>query len=437
LQAWFQEVKMDPVSGTSMFSSWFSGLPPVAFFLMVLCAFGLGFLMRRLANANHLARANALEQDLKNSEKRIASLKQGKNDLVSVMETLKRQNREFGAFISMIPDSVERLNTCEKLDDILLNLVHITEKLLQTREVSVFVREKDLLVMKAASDLPPVSSPPMSIRMGEGKIGWVAQKGISMTDRDLQQESTLVKISLLKTDSDLATKICSPIVYNGTLLGVLNIGNLPGEMDQGLRVARMITSLGSIAMGNILLKEEVRSGSEKDGLTGLYSLQYFLNELRKELSKARRYKRPVSVCHFNMDSFQKYNEINGYLAGDEALRMVGKILKDHIREQDIAARYGGKEFVLFCPETRREDAVFLSDKLREIICNASFPQKDRMSGGKLTVSGGVAGYPEDGADEAELIASAVQATQKSINGGRNRISQAGAGKESGKFTIQQ
>ncbi len=413
---------MDPVSETSMFSSWFSGLPPAAFFLVILCAFGFGFFMRRLANANNLARVNALEKDLENSEKRIASLKQGKKSTESALESLKIENRQIHAFLSLLPDAVERLNTSEKLDHILQNMVHITEKLLQTRDVSVFVKEKDLLVMKAASDSRPISSPPMSICIGEGKIGWVAEKGISMTERDLSQESTLVKMNILKHETDLMTKVCSPMVFNGKLLGVLNIGNLPGNLDQGLRVARMITSLGSIAMGNIMLKEQVRSGSEKDSLTGLYSLQYFLNELRKELSKARRYKRPISLCHFNIDFFQKYNEINGYLAGDEVLRMISKILKDHVREHDIVARYEGKEFVLFCPETRREDAVSLADKLRETIRNASFPQKDRMSGGELTVSGGVSGYPGDGADEAELIRSAVEATRQSKRAGRNRIS---------------
>ncbi len=102
--------------------------------------------------------------------------------------------------------------------------------------------------------------------------------------------------------------------------------------------------------------------------------------------------------------------------------MISKILKDHLREHDIVARYGGKEFVVICPETRSEDALILAEKLHEAMLNASFPQAERMHGGKLTVSGGVAGYPEDGTDETELIRSAVEATRESKRSGRNRIS---------------
>ncbi len=202
-------------------------------------------------------------------------------------------------------------------------------------------------------------------------------------------------------------------------------------------MVRMITSLGALAMGNIMLKNQLLKGSETDSLTGLSSLQHFLGWFGKELNKARRYERPLSLIHFDLDAFQRYNEQNGYLAGDEVLRMVSKIFSDHLREQDLVARYSGKEFIVGCPETLRESAGALAEKLRGIIEAHPFPHMETMPHGRITVSGGVCTYPTDGTDEAELIREAVAATEISKQAGGNRISLAASHRESGEYSIPQ
>ncbi|MDX1764465.1 MAG: sensor domain-containing diguanylate cyclase, partial [bacterium] len=247
------------------------------------------------------------------------------------------------------------------------------------------------------------------------------EKGITMTEEDLRHESNLVKSNLAAQQGDLRTKICSPLIQSGELLGVVNIGHIAVRDDIGVRMAKMIVSLASIALGNLLLKEEIKVVADRDGLTGLFSLQHFLAELPKELGKARRYKRPFAICHFNIDNFARYNEKNGYLAGDEVLRMMSKILKDHLREHDMVARFSGKEFVILCPETQQEDAMRLARKLAAIIHEAPFPHKGTMPGGLLSVSGGVTAYPEGGATEDELIASVVEATRRAREAGGQQV----------------
>jgi diguanylate cyclase (GGDEF)-like protein len=426
-------ISMDSVT---VIAKWIQNLHPLILLMVILGTGIAGVLLGRGSSARRLIRIREMEKKLHHAEKRIASLKQYKNGMESAVDTLKTQNREIGSLAVLLPDAVEKLNTSATLDDLLKNLVKVTERLLQARDVSVFLSKKDSLILKAVSGSQPIPSPPLSIQIGEGKIGWVAQKGISMSDRDFETESALVKKNLTEDESQLKTKICSPIIYNGKLLGILNIGDMAEDLEQGLKMARMITSLGSTALGNVMLKDQIRRGSEKDGLTGLYSLQYFLNELRKELSKARRYKRPLSLCHFSIDSFQKYNAMNGYLSGDEVLRMMSKILKDHVREHDMVARYGGKEFILICPETRKEDAEVLVAKLRAAIQNFPFPHKERMPNGQITVSGGIAGYPDDGTEEAELIRASVEGTRVSKESGGNRVSQSKGPREKGKFSVQ-
>jgi diguanylate cyclase (GGDEF)-like protein len=426
------------ISGESLsvITQWIQNLSPVTFLLVLAAAVLVGTLLSRGGGGRRKNRIKEMEKDLSHAEKRVISLKQYKDGMESKVDTLKSQNREISSLSVLLPDAVEKLNTSMTLDDLLKNLVKVTERLLQARDVSVFLRKKDSLILKAVSGNVPISDPPLTIQVGEGKIGWIAQKGVSMSARDLEMESNLVRNQLCQDDTQINTKICSPMIYNGQLLGALNIGEMAGEEEQGLKIVRMITSLGSMALGNVMLKDQIRKGAEKDGLTGLHSMQYFLNELRKELSKASRYNRPISICHFSIDSFQKYNAVNGYLAGDEVLRMMSKILNDHLREHDLVARYGGKEFILICPETGKEDALSLAEKLRGVIQNFPFPHKERMPKGQITISGGISGYPEDGTDEVELIRSAVEGARLSKDSGGNRVSPSKGQTDKGKFSIQ-
>ena len=172
----------------------------------------------------------------------------------------------------------------------------------------------------------------------------------------------------------------------------------------------------------------------RDGLTGLYNHRYFQEAITLELARGARYGNPVGLVFLDVDHFKNYNDQLGHPAGDELLRQLGRILTDtgdlpelrfRGRITDIAARYGGEEFVLLLPQTNKEGSIVRAERLRESIDAYPFVNQKVQPGGSLTVSVGVAAFPDDGMSKDELIGAADRALYAAKHAGRNRVRVAG------------
>ncbi len=159
-----------------------------------------------------------------------------------------------------------------------------------------------------------------------------------------------------------------------------------------------------------------------DSLTGLYNFGFFRERLVLEVERARQRSDPVSLILFDIDLFKRYNDVHGHQEGNEVLARVAEILRTAGRRGDIVARFGGEEFVLLLYGATRPDAWLLAESLRSRIAEEPFPGADSQPGGKLTVSAGVATFPEDAASDAELIEAADVRLYESKRSGRNRVS---------------
>lgn len=156
----------------------------------------------------------------------------------------------------------------------------------------------------------------------------------------------------------------------------------------------------------------------RDGLTGLFDQASFRERLRRELRRAQRYDSPVSVLLVDIDHFKRINDTHGHPVGDRVLADLGELLRVSLRDADIAARYGGEEFALCLPETDPVEAQRLGDRLRDQV-KARFPDTPRV-----TISVGVASYPEDGDQTQTLIERADAALYHAKRSGRDRTSSA-------------
>jgi diguanylate cyclase (GGDEF)-like protein len=123
----------------------------------------------------------------------------------------------------------------------------------------------------------------------------------------------------------------------------------------------------------------------------------------------------------DIDHFKKYNDALGHLLGDVALRKVAAVLEKNLRRADIACRYGGEEFVVLLPESDSSHAVMAAEKLRQAILKVDFEGEDKMPDGVVSVSIGVAAYPEHGEDAGELLHHADKGLYEAKRGGRNRV----------------
>lgn len=121
-----------------------------------------------------------------------------------------------------------------------------------------------------------------------------------------------------------------------------------------------------------------------DTKTQLYNYRYFNSELKHELAISERYGRPLAFILIDIDDFKKINDTQGYLRGDEILQMVAMLIKSNVRDTDVAARFGGEEFVILMPETREEEAERMAERIRKIIMADQFLFKNN-----ITVSIGV------------------------------------------------
>jgi diguanylate cyclase (GGDEF)-like protein len=170
------------------------------------------------------------------------------------------------------------------------------------------------------------------------------------------------------------------------------------------------------------LNMKLREMAVRDGLTGLHDHLYFQEALATELERAKRHGRVFSLLFLDVDYFKRYNDVNGHLAGDMVLKMLAYILQGDQRATSTVARYGGEEFVLLLPETGKEGAMRVAENIRKKVNDHMFPGEEKQPEGKLTVSIGVATFPEDGTERDILIQCADQALYKAKQKGRNAVS---------------
>lgn len=225
--------------------------------------------------------------------------------------------------------------------------------------------------------------------------------------------------------------VCLPLIAGGEALGSLwlaapgtpgetaeNGGEIDGDrMDFYVAVAETL----SFAIANLRLRETLRYQALRDPLTGLFNRRYLLDVVDHELQRAASRNQELSVVMFDIDHFKRLNDAFGHAAGDTVLARLGALLREWVRADDIAVRYGGEEFTIVLPDTSSELAVARAESLRQAIASLSV-EHDGQPLAQVTISAGIATFPVHGIDREALIQSADQALYASKRAGRNRVS---------------
>ncbi len=255
------------------------------------------------------------------------------------------------------------------------------------------------------------------IGVGEGIAGTVfLERKPIITNLGSADPRFVIKEVLSHTKSLL----CVPLIAKGEVIGVINITNKKHDKLFNQKDLEFITSLANqaaIAIDNAKLYEL----ATKDGMTKLYIYRHFITLLENEIRRCSRYKRNMSLIMMDIDNFKKINDTYGHLTGDNILKSLARVLQETIRKIDIPARYGGEEFVVILPETDKQEAAIIAERIRkniaEIVVKAN--DTDNLS---PTVSIGIAQFEVDGIDPKELINSADTALYHSKHNGKNTIS---------------
>ncbi len=255
------------------------------------------------------------------------------------------------------------------------------------------------------------------IKAGEGVAGTVfLEKKAIITNLGSNDPRFVKKDALTNTQSLL----CVPLIAKGESIGVINISNKKNNKLFNQKDLEFMTSLSNqaaIAIDNAKLYEL----ATKDGLTKLYISRHFYTLLENEIRRCSRYKHKMSLLMMDIDNFKKINDTYGHLIGDQILRELSNEISQTVRKIDIPARYGGEEFIVILPETTKEDAVIIAERLRMNVSRIRVKAKEGVFISP-TISSGICQYPMDGEDAKTLINSADTALYFSKNNGKNIVS---------------
>jgi diguanylate cyclase (GGDEF)-like protein/PAS domain S-box-containing protein len=221
--------------------------------------------------------------------------------------------------------------------------------------------------------------------------------------------------------------LCAPLIAQGETIGLLHLRFGKGDpsrrledLEDSQRLSVMIAEHIALALSNLSLRDKLRSQAIRDPLTGLFNRRYMEETLDREIRRAVRHTIPVSVILFDIDHLKRVNDSYGHDAGDAALEALGNLMLKTFRGEDVPCRFGGDEFTIILPEATVSDAFRRAEQFREAFKGLEFEHEGKHFG-PLTLSLGIAAYPDHGSSVERLLQIADAATYAAKAQGRDRV----------------
>jgi len=263
----------------------------------------------------------------------------------------------------------------------------------------------------------PTFPPDACWSLRRGQPHWSGLPGNGISCQHLTRRST--------TES-----LCVPMVAQGNTVGVLHLEFERSELRRDSdtetlrgscqRLAVSAASQIALSLASLQLRETLREQSIRDSLTGLFNRRFLEESFERELLVASRKKQAIAVLFLDLDHFKRFNDTFGHAAGDMVLQSLADLFRNFFRASDICCRYGGEEFAVILPESSSQDAAIRADALRSEVKRMRLQLKKQLLG-PLTLSVGIAAFPEHGSTSTELLKIADQCLYESKARGRDRV----------------
>ncbi|MBE0618120.1 MAG: diguanylate cyclase [Proteobacteria bacterium] len=329
--------------------------------------------------------------------------------------------------LQSVQETSRRFLTCLQPEDLFPAILEEARKITGAQKGSLMVASNGggELRVKSVTGLHQRVVETLRIASGKGIAGRVFASGEAMVVTNLEKDGRFQR----KNRARYTTKsfLSLPISLEGRTIGVLNLADkITGAVfsEEDLRLLQTMAAQATIAIERATYYAqslELRKISITDPLTGLLNRRYFQERLAEEVDRATRHGHSLSLIMIDIDHFKAYNDANGHPAGDRALVLVGRALRASIRTIDVVSRFGGEEFAVILPETRPEGSLEIGERIRREIESLYFAGEEALPSGRLTISLGVAGFPEDAQDMKGLIQRADRALYHAKAQGRNRM----------------
>ncbi len=316
------------------------------------------------------------------------------------------------------------LSTTLDLDEIFNLFKKIFQQTLKVDRFGIFLVDQNLSTLNLHTSFgfgKDTSKLKTSFKIGEDIFGAALMYEDTIYVPDVKKEK---KYKFYNDKTEQGAFLVIPLLLRkNDPIGVMSLYRKKKESftKKEITLFNKIAKEISKVIDKTLLFRQTKELSITDDLTGLYNRRYFNERIDREVQRAERYNRPLTVLMVDIDYFKNFNDINGHLMGDEILKRVAHAIESNIRKADILARYGGEEFVVLLPEIDGCQAFKAAEKLRRTIEKKRFPRQENQPNKNLTISLGLSSLPDDSVKAKELLDFADRALYKAKAEGRNRV----------------
>lgn len=312
---------------------------------------------------------------------------------------LRRRMDELAVLLQVQRDLLSQAN----LQSTLELIVTKAKTLLGAKNSCVLLLESDKSTLKPVAYYGEYYKEIMALRLriGEGFAGWAVQHGQPLLVNSALDDPRRYQVE--GTPEQDESILCAPLKSGEEIIGTLVLGGEPHQFcDEDLNFLIALGHAASLGIDKSKLFEEVQRLAIVDDLTGAYNRNYFNKSLDNEIIRAKRLGYPIGLLFLDIDNLKEVNDTYGHVAGDQLLMAVVEIMKDHLRETDWVARYGGDEFAVILPGCPADKLLVVADKLMRALTKQTLVTEDGQDM-PIRVSMGGAVFPDTVGRSAKAI----------------------------------